>query len=390
MGDSTTQQPVPMATDQNLPRRRFLQGCASMAAILASGACGTDGAAPPSGGTNPLPPPTPSPTPTRSWKLGFSPTPPQPTVAAVLAGIDRWSQRSELAIIHEELPWADLLAGQTPQAILQRDKVELVALLRSKGLALTFMLDLTNGLDRAAEAPSLVAAGRSLAEPAVQVLAVDYALAVETVLRPDRLGVAAETNLVRSIAPPQIYAALRETAQRIETALSGAAARSQRFISVQVERAWGGLGGNGTFTSIDQDIADFPFTQALGLSSYPYFLWTQPEDIPANYYSRIKGNRNLPVLVTEGGWTSASLAGSTIQSTPEKQARYIAKHAELLDSVAAAACFQLMFADLDLASLPAPVPPSLPLFAELGLTDKAFAAKPALAAWDALFARSLA
>lgn len=378
----------PMAMARNLARRRFLQGCASVTAILATGACGSDGAAPSTG--SPMPPPSPSPSPTRTWRLGFSPTPPQPTVAAVLAGIELWSRRSELAIIHEDLPWADLLAGQTPQAILQRDKVELVALLRSRGLSLTFMLDLTNGLDRAAEAPALVAAGRSLAEPAVQSLAVDYALAVEAMLRPERLGLAVETNLVRGIAPPQIYAALRETAQRIETALRGAAARSQRFISVQVERAWGGLGGNATFTSIDQDIADFPFTQALGLSSYPYFLWTQPEDIPSNYYSRIRGNHDLPVLVTEGGWTSASLAGSTIQSTPERQARYIARHAGLLDSVAAVACFQLFFSDLDLASLPTPIPPSLPLFAALGLTDTTFAAKPALAAWDALFARRLA
>lgn len=310
-------------------------------------------------------------------------------MAAVLAGIDRWSLRSEAAIIHEPLPWVDLLAGQTPQVILQRDKVELVAFLRSKGLSLTFMLDLTDGLDRAAEDPALLAAGRSLAEPAVQALAVDYALAVETMLRPERLGLAAETNLVRNIAAPQTYAALRETAQRIETALRETAARSQRFISVQVERAWGGLGGNGAFDGIDQDFADFPFIQALGLSSYPYFMWPQPEDIPADYYARLKGSRNLPVLVTEGGWTSANLAGSTIQSTPEKQARYIARHAGLLDSVAAVACFQLMFADLDLTALPAPIPASLPLFAELGLTDKAFTAKPALAAWDALFARSL-
>lgn len=375
---------VPAIPDANLPRRRFLQGCASVAAILAAGACGSGGA------TSPAPPsPTPSPSPTRTWKLGFSPLSPQPTVAAVLTGIDLWSRRSEVAIIHEGLPWADLLAGQTAQAILQRDKVELVTLLRSKGLSLTFMLDLTDGLDRSAEAPALIAAGRSLAEPEVQALAVDYALAVESMLRPERLGLAAETNLIRDIAAPQTYAAVRATAQAVETALQGAAARSQRFISVQVERAWGGLGGSGAFTGIDQDLADFPFTQALGLSSYPYFMWAQPEDIPADYYLRLKGSRNLPMLVTEGGWTSASLPGSAIQSSPQKQARYIARHAELLDSVAAAACFQLMFADLDLASLPAPVPANLPLFAELGLTDKTFAPKPALAAWDALFARRL-
>ena len=46
-----------------------------------------------------------------------------------------------------------------------------------------------------------------------------------------------------------------------------------------------------------------------------------------------------------------------------------------------------MFADIDIASLPPPVPANLPLFTSTGYTDSDFAAKPALAAWDALFAR---
>jgi len=92
-------------------------------------------------------------------------------------------------------------------------------------------------------------------------------------------------------------------------------------------------------------------------------------------------------MVVEGGWTSAT--AGTIQSSPERQARYITRHAQLLDAVSARGLIQLVFADIDLASIPPPIPSNLPLFINIGLTDSDFNAKPALAAWDALHARRL-
>jgi hypothetical protein len=92
-------------------------------------------------------------------------------------------------------------------------------------------------------------------------------------------------------------------------------------------------------------------------------------------------------MVVEGGWASAGAGG--IASSPERQALYVTRHAELLDRVGASAWLQLQFADVDLASLPPPVPANLPLFASIGLADSNFIAKPSLAAWDALFARRL-
>jgi hypothetical protein len=77
-------------------------------------------------------------------------------------------------------------------------------------------------------------------------------------------------------------------------------------------------------------------------------------------------------------------------SSRDKQARYLARHAQLLDEVRARAWVQLLFADVDLASLAPPVPDNLPLFASIGLTDPDFRAKPALGVWDQLFARRLA
>ncbi|MFM9886477.1 MAG: hypothetical protein ACKVQT_25910 [Burkholderiales bacterium] len=324
---------------------------------------------------------------TRTWRLGFSTVPPRLTTAAVIEGIDRWSQRSELAAIHEELPWTDLLSGMSPDAILDRDKVQLVNYLRSKGLQLFFMADLTDGLSRGEEAPQLRALGRSIAEPAVQGAYRSYVLAVARKLNPEFIGLAAETNLIRAAAPPSVYAGVVGATNAAAAALRAAGNTSTLTFSVQVETAWGRLGGNGTYVGVEQDFADFPFAQLLGLSSYPYFGFPQPEDIPTNYYSRLLNGRTLPVMVVEGGWTSA--AAGSIQSSPELQARYVTRHAQLLDAIRARGLIQLVFADIDLSSLPPPIPPNLPLFINIGLTDSNFNAKPALAAWDALHRRLL-
>jgi hypothetical protein len=358
-------------------RRRWLAAAAALGATPWFAGC--------SSGSSPSPP-APAPSPTRAWRLGFSGLPPRPDVATAVRGIDLWSTRAEIAAIHEELPWTELLAGLSPDAILDRDKVSLVQYYRSKGLQLYFMADLTDGLAREQEAPQLRALGRSLAEPAVQRACRDYVAAVVRRLAPEYVGVAAETNLIRAAAPPSLYAAVVQTAAALAADVA-TLSTAPRFISVQVETAWGRLGGNGTFAGIDDDLRDFPFTQMLGLSSYPYFGFAQPEDIPADYYSRLIGGRALSTMVVEGGWTSAG--AGTLVSSPQLQARYVARHAELLDRVAALALIQLVFADLELSSFPPPLPPNLPLFVNIGLTDANFAPKPALAAWDALHARRL-
>jgi hypothetical protein len=349
-------------------------GVALLLACLAACGGGAGGSTPPSRMT-------------RTWAMGFSPSPPRPTTATLLQGVDLWSTRAELAVIHEELPWTDLLAGLAPDAILDRDKVQLVNYLRGKGLKLYFMADLTDGLARDQEAPELRALGRSLTEPAVQQAYRSYLLAVVRKLNPDYVGLAAETNLIRAAAPAPLYAAVVRAANDAAADLAAAGSSAPRLISVQVETAWGLLGGSGGYAGVEQDFGDFPFIGMLGLSSYPYFTFGQPESIPSNYYARLLHGRTLPVMVAEGGWTSASVG--SVQSSPDLQARYITRHAALLDSVSARAVVQLEFADLDLSSVPPPIPPNLPLFISLGLTDSNFNPKPALAAWDALHRRRL-
>lgn len=326
----------------------------------------------------------------RSYRLGFSATPPKLTIESVLATIDAWRSRADVAQITQSVPWRALLADTTAPMLVRRDQKELVALYRSRGLPLIIQLDVTDGLDRHAEAPELVALGRSIAEPAVQQVYREYVAAVDSILHPEYLGLAMETNLVRAIAPASLYAAVKAIAVLGENTLVSQRSIATRFISVQVETAWGRLPDVGRFVGIDTDRADFPYITAIGLSSYPFLAgFADPSDVPIDYYARIveSGATRLPMLVVEGGWSSGAVTGVT--SSPDKQARWIKRQMELADRASLVAVTQITFADLDLSTYPVPPGSILPLFAQLGLVDANLNPKPALAQWDSAFARPL-
>jgi hypothetical protein len=265
-----------------------------------------------------------------------------------------------------------------------RNQLPLASWLRSLGFTtLVVNVDPTNGLDRSIDSPPLVQAGRSLTEPAIQELFRAYTTALDTLVHPDYLGLASETNLVRALAPPSLYAAVMQNAADCALAVRAHDATVPLFYTVQVETAWGWISG-GDYQGIAQDRADFPFAQILGLSSYPYFVYAEPESLPADYYSRLtEGASPMSVMVIEGGWSSETV--TPFPGTPELQVRYIRKHMELLDRASAIAVFQLTFTDLDLSYWPPAVAP----FGYLGLVGVDLTPKPALAEWDAAFARPL-
>jgi hypothetical protein len=328
---------------------------------------------------------------TRSFFMGFSIIPPKPDVSVAIRSAEIWTKRADAAIMHLDVPWALLLAGTSPEDALRKDGVDLEHYYRGKHLRLVVTIDVTNGLARESESPALVAAHRSITEPAIQRLYRNYVRALVEMLHPDYLGLAAETNLIRAAAPRRVYNAVvrmtNDAASDIRRSRSAAAL--PLYVSVQVETAWGRLGQQRSYVGIDQDLRDFPFVNLLGLSSYPYLGgFKTPEQIPLDYYARLRGSRALPVMVVEGGWASWSVGG-VFTSSLEMQADYIARQAQLLEEAKAIGVFQLSFTDLDLRSFPKPVPAILPLFDTIGLVDVNLEPKPSLNTWDRIFARRL-
>lgn len=321
----------------------------------------------------------------RTYRMGFSGIPPRPDNALTINAIDLWSRRADAAIILSEPPWDSLLAGWPADTLVKALHLGLANYYRSKGHRIIVSIDPTNGLDRSKDSAHLVAAGRSLTEPAVQQVYRAYVTAMDTILHPDYIGFASETNLVRAAAPAALYNAVVQVANDAANDVRAVDRSVKLFSTVQVEVAWGALGGGGGggFAGIAQDRADFPFINALGLSSYPYLGgYAEPDSIPLDYYDRLDDPDPIPMLVIEGGYTSQSLFGGGA-SSPEKQRRYIDRHAAILDRARVVGWFQLTFTDLDTTYFPTGVAP----FAFNGLVDKDLNPKPSLSAWDSYFAR---
>ena len=141
--------------------------CASLLAALVLGAAAIAG----SGcAKKSVTDPTPA-APSRSWFMGFSAFPPRPDQDVMLQALFLWAPRADAAIAHDDVPWDSLLAGVPPETLVVRDVLPLVQYFRAQHLTVTYEVELTNGLDRSAEAPALVAAHRSIAEPQVRALA---------------------------------------------------------------------------------------------------------------------------------------------------------------------------------------------------------------------------
>ncbi len=367
------------------PRAARRAALAALAIVaLFAGACAKSPSAPGPAGAS------------RTWMMGFSGFPPVPDQAVAVAAINMAALRSDAAIQHIAPPWDSLLAGVPADTLVRRHEFPLQNYFRNvQRRRLVFEVDLTNGLNRGAEDPALVAAGRSIAEPQVRSLAVAWITAVDTIIHPDWLGFGCETNLVRAAAPPALYAALRELCNQAADSLAALHARRPSlprpvlYSTVQVETAWGRLGGPGTYQGIAADLADFPYAQVLGLSSYPYLGgFAEPEAMPDDYLSRLANDAGRPVMVIEGGWASESFGPYT--TNPAKQARYVRRQAQLLDAAHAVGWLSLEFADLAVSLWPPGTDPTIRWFASLGVVDSVLAPKPALAAWDSLFARPLA
>jgi hypothetical protein len=324
---------------------------------------------------------------TRTYRMGFSNQPPVLTDSSVIATIALWSKRGDAAILHLTPPWTQLLAGESSDSLVNVQELGLVQYYRLLGLTVVVEVDVTNGLNRSEEAPALDSAGRSIAEPAVQQVYRNFVGSILRILAPDYLGLASEVNLIEVDAPAPVYAAVVQMTNAAASDVRSTTTTLPLYVSVQVETAWGRFSPGYDYVGIAQQFTDFPFITVLGLSSYPYLGgFTDPSQIPLDYYTRLDSTHPIPMMVVEGGWASASVPG-TFTSSPQTEARYISRQMQLLDSARAIGVFQLEFADIALSSWQIPPGSIIPLFATLGLVDSTLTPKPALAPWDSAFAR---
>ena len=335
----------------------------------------------------------PAPPTTRTYRMGFQNSAPRfDNFDLILQSLELWTQRADAAMITTEVPWDSIYAGKSMIKYVTNNYLGLVNYYRDKKFKLWIYIDSQNGLNRASDANFLVANGKSIAQDDVQKLYRRFVVVMDSLLHPDHLGLALETNLIRAASTPAIYAGVKKAANDAVADVRAIDKNVLLSVSVQADFAWGRLLGSGTYVGIAQDFIDFPFVQELGISSYPYFDFSKPEDIPIDYYSRLVEGKSLPVFISEGGWTSQTFVGPNqkeIVSDATKQKNYMIRQSQLLDQAGAIGLFQLLFTDIDLTSIPSSVDPSIKYYAYLGLVDINFQLKQSLNEWDLIFNRTL-
>src|ERR1700741_1742658 len=212
-------------------RRIMMQGRLFTLTVAATVALGCDRAAT-SPGTSNLEP--------RTFRMGFSAIPPDSTQRSTFASLNAWTTRADAAIMHISVPYKALLTGTSASTYVSTVDLPLANFYRAKNLMVVITVDVTNGLDRSAEAPDLVAMNRSITEPAVQQVYRQYVQALVSQIHPTYLGLAAETNLIRATAPAAVYTALVQMANAAAAdvrAMPGPLPRL--YVSVQADYAWG-------------------------------------------------------------------------------------------------------------------------------------------------------
>jgi hypothetical protein len=217
---------------------------------------------------------------------------------------------------------------------------------------------------------------------------------MDSILRPEHLGLALETNLIRAISSSLLYDGIKKAVNAAAVDVRAIDKNVKLSISAQADFAWGRLLGNGAYVGIAQDFIDFSFIEELGISSYPYFGYSKPEDIPLDYYSKLTEEKSLPVFVCEGGWPSQSftITGAnqkTITSDVTVQQNHFTRQSQLLDNTKAIGFFQLVVTDIDISNIPSNVDPNINNFIYLGVLDVDLKPKPSLTTWVGLFRRTL-
>lgn len=118
-------------------------------------------------------------------------------------------------------------------------------------------------------------------------------------------------------------------------------------------------------------IARFPDADVIGFTTYPGLVFTDPGEIPDDYYRRLATHTGgRPIAFTEMGWQAGGDVGAW-SGSPEKQAAFLARLPDLIDGADVAFWVWSFLYD----------PPTVVPFSTMGLIAADGSERPAWAVW---------
>lgn len=322
--------------------------------------------------------------------FGFFPTPPEPSVDSSVENIKNMSDHADVLLFQEQVPWIDFQNGVDAESNRITGVGDLIDYVEFYGMQSIIVVDPLNGLNRRQFQGIPSEWGEvDFSTPEVRTAYKNFAVRLARDFQPDYLGLASEINTYLDAYPEdaehfislykETYAAVKEESPDTRV-----------FVTFQWDDL-NRLDGDGTAFDIkwDQIEAFEPELDIWAISSYPYFAFDTPAEIPDDYYSPLLTRTDKPLAIAESGWTSQEVGDFT--GSPEGQAEFL----RIVDSqIGGRMVFwiNLLYADLNWEDYrlifaeqgTVEDMTTLSNFVSLGLTSTDGEPKPALAVWDEL------
>jgi hypothetical protein len=327
--------------------------------------------------------------------MGFTRWPPEVTLEGV-AMVDAFIARhADMVSLHLDngIPWQESLDGKPySQDVTNRLSYRPPAGYRFYVAItpLSTMRDTMAGYWGEKDNQPLPEAWQNLAldDPKVIKAYTQYALRVVDATRPDYFVIGVEVNELVSNTPsvwPGYVALHKATYQAVKAKHPNLPV----FASFNVLH-WKGIADRSDAETHERAIAEIiPYTDAIGLSYYPFMSYNTPDPLPEDYLA-FATKYGKPVAMTETGFTSENVMVKILPlfGSEEKQKHYY----EFLFRTALRDryLFIITFCTTDFEKLAATLPDPMDDFAGIwkytGLQNSDGKPKPALTVWDAMLA----
>ncbi|MCL4436785.1 MAG: glycosyl hydrolase 53 family protein [Thaumarchaeota archaeon] len=144
--------------------------------------------------------------------------------------------------------------------------------------------------------------------------------------RPKYLALGVEPDMLYEKSPAD-FDQFAKFYSEVYDAVKAVSPNTKVFTIFQLEQIKGLKGGlfggvNDPSKAQWQLLDRFPKNDLIAFTTYPGFIYKNPSDIPADYYTEIKSHTSKPVMFTEIGWHSAP-SPSGWESSETKQAEFI-------------------------------------------------------------------
>lgn len=265
--------------------------------------------------------------PERSFLMGISTLPRALNADAYAETFDLAARQGEIVLIQRTPPWSDFVPGAGISNATANTTVSEIDALANKRLKLFFAIDPTDGAtgrDRLAGLEGSLA-GKTFADPDVRAAFLSYAQYVALNYKPAYLALGVEMNLY--------YQKNRDDFENFQSLydeaydrVKAASPDTQVTVTFQYEDLQGML------PTEDQHFANWQLIKSFeersdvtAISTYPSFAFARAADIPANYYTQLRGFTDKPIVIAEMGYSSAAGVQGINNGTEQDQDQFLAR-----------------------------------------------------------------